>query len=177
MQGILILQGLLHSREGFFIGLGQGCGHSQLGFFCTSIGISIVFKLLPLRRLLGLSLVSLRTVNYEVSPLMAMIALILVFVFSFAGYMWSLGSGAFVKFPSLESSSARKSSSSASESTFWPGPAFTSVATRATSPGPESASSFSMPGACDVWFVWLLGRFSLHVHSIQGFGQLIYSIG
>ena len=177
MQGVLILQGLLHSGEGFLIGLGQGCGHSQLGFFCTSIGISIVFKLLPLRRLLGLSLVFLRAVSCEVSPLMAMIAPILVFVFSFAGYTGSLGSGAFVKFPSLESSSTRESPSSASESTFWPGPAFTSVATRATSPGPESTSSSSMPGACDVWFVQLLGGFSLHVHSIQGFSQLIYSIG
>ena len=177
MQGILILQVLSHSREGFLIGLGQGCGHSQLGFFCTSIGINIVFKLLPLRRLLGLSLVSLRAVGCKVSPLMTIIALILVFVFSFAGYMGSLGSGAFLKFPSLESSYMRESSSSTSESAFWPGPAFTSVATRVTSPGPESASSSSTPGACDVWFVQLLCGFSLHIHSIQGFGQLIYSIG
>ena len=159
MQGILTLQGLPHSGESFFIGLGQGCGHSQLGFFCTSVGISIIFKFLSFRRLWGLSFVSLRAVGHEVSPLMAMITSVLVFVFSFAGYVGSLCSGAFIELPSLKSSSTGESSSSTLESTFRPGPSFTSVTTKATSPRPKSTSSSSMPGACDVWFVWLLCGF------------------
>ena len=176
MQGILIFQGLLHSREGFFISLGQGCSCRQLGFFCTSIGISIIFKLLPLRRFLGLTFIFLRAFSHKVSSLMAMIASIFVFVFSFTRYSGSLGGGAFVKFSSLESSSMGESSSSSSESTSQPGPSFTVVTTRMTSSWPKSTSSPSASGACDVWFVWPLCGFSLHVYSIQGFSQLIYSI-
>ena len=177
MQGILIFQGLSHSREGFFISLGQSCGHSQLGFFCTSIGVSIIFKLLPLRRFLGLTFTFLRVFSHKVSSLMAMIASIFVFVFSFTRYSGPLGGGAFVKFSFLESSSTGESSSSSSESTSQPGPSFTTVTARATSSWPIFASSSSVSGACDVWFVWPLCGFSLHVHSIQGFSQLIYSIG
>ena len=176
MQGILIFQGLLHSREGFFISLGQGCGHSQLGFLCTSIGISIIFKLLPLRRFLELTFIFLRAFSCKVSSLMAMIASIFVFVFSFTRYLGSLVGGAFVKFSPLESSSTGESSSSSSEYTSQPGPSFTTVTARATSSRLKSTSSSCASRACDVWFVWLLCGFSLHVHSIQGFSQLIYSI-
>ena len=176
MQGILNFQGLSHSREGFFISLGQGCGHSQLGFFCTSIGISIIFKLLPLRRFLGLTFIFLRAFSHKVSLLMAMIASIFVFVFSFTRYSGPLGGGAFVKFSSLESSSTGESSSSSSGPTSRPGPSFTMVTARVTSSWPKSTSS-SASGACDVWFVWPLCGFSLHVHSIRGFSQLIYFIG
>ena len=177
MQGILTLQGLPHSGESFFIGLGHGCGHSQLRFFCTSIGISIIFKLLSFGRLWRLSLTSLRAISCEMSPLMAMITSIFVLVFSLAGYTGSLCSGTFIELSSLESSSAGESSSSISESTFRSGSSFALVTARVTSSGPKSTSSSSVPGANNVWLLWLLGGFSLHVHSIQGFGQLIYSIG
>ena len=137
-------------------------------------GVSIIFKLLPLRRFLRLTFILLRAFVHKVSSLMAMVAS--VFVFSFTRYLGSLSGGAFVKFSSLGSSSMGESSSS-SESSSQPRPSFTTVTATVTSSWPKSTSSSSVSGACDAWFVWPLCGFSLHVHPTQGFSQLVYSIG
>ena len=156
------------------MGLGQGCGCGQLRFFCTSIGIGIIFELLSLRRFLRLTLILLRAFSFKMSLLMAMVAS--VFVFSFARYVGSFCGGTFVKLPSLGSSFAGESSSSSSKSSSQPGPSFALVTTRVTSSWPESAFSSPASGAGDVEFVWPFCGFSLHVHPIQGFSQFVYPI-
>ena len=131
----------------------QGCGCSQLRFFCTSIGISIIFELLSLIRFLRLALIFLGAFSCKVSLLVAMVTAVFVFVFSFVGYLGSFCGGIFVKLPSLEPSFAAESSSSSSESSFQPGPSFATVTTRVTSSWPESTSSSPASGAGDVRFV------------------------
>ena len=102
-------QGVLYSHEGFFIGLGNGCSCSQLGFFCSTVGISIIFKFLPFRRFLRLPLVFLWAFSHKVSRLVTVITPILVLIHCFTRHSGSF-SGAFVKLSFRGPTSPREAS-------------------------------------------------------------------
>ena len=154
MQGVCVFQGILYSCEGFFICLGNDCSCSQLGLFCSTVGICVVFKFLPFRGFLGLPFVFLWAFSHKVSRLVTMVTPIFVLIHCFSRHSGSFGSGAFVKLASRGPTSPRKASSVTLKLASELIPVIIPVSARLSSSLFQEASSAS--SLTNIWIFCLL---------------------